>query len=324
MKLRMLAGLCCVAAVSLAATPLEDDNFGAYEFGPSLDQLFALKPRSDTAAIELSPPGQWFRIEHARFTGQWRYADSESKRLVLAWRDNRDAEDGAAGQPIGAEFFPDYEAEFEQGGGKHWLLLHPHGIEAALQKKQMELTLFVQRMGYAKREPRIYLRMLGDTEQVRVALEITKYHKERLPQGFKLVAAPPPPRFLNLRLVRYTQGEARLWHQGREKVFPLRTDPILPGGLYKGLSDGTRTAALVYCMDNRNCVSMDLLDIGANRSVASPPLVNMTVDGQGMATGGGCRVSLEQADVEGVRGTLDCRIPPDGAPLERVEFTARP
>jgi len=325
MKIRMLVGLACVTAVSMAATTLDDDNLGAYEPGLSLDLVFAIKPRSETAAIELSPPGQWYRIDKIRFTGQYRYADSESRRLVLFWRDNRDAEDGAAGQSISPEFFPDYEAEFEQAGRKHWLLLHHQDVLTALQKKQMELTLFVQRMGYVKREPRIYLRMLGDTEQVRVALQSKQYLKVRLPPGFKRAAPWPPRPPLNLRLVRYGQGEAHVWYQGREKVFPLRADPILPGGgLYQGVSEDTHMAALVYCVDSRNCVALDLLDIYANRSVVSSPLVSVTVDGRPMATDRACRVSLELADVDGIRGTLECAPQPEGAQLERLEFVARP
>jgi hypothetical protein len=222
-----------LAAGSAAAQSPADTDESAYA-PATLARIFGGAARSQNDEAELAAPGQWFTTT-ARFTGRKRPPSGRYRPLANAWASSRGEGAATVDMLFGGEL---PELEFEQGGKRYWVLAGlPGGLGFDAYPAGQELTIYLQRMGFASGTPVALLTLA------------------KLPGGATRATAPRGRTLRNARMgegarrqeAAWRSGSATFTYAGRQYTLPLDATgrhSIAPG-LY-AYENGVRTALLEY------------------------------------------------------------------------------
>jgi hypothetical protein len=302
--------LLCAAGIAGAQAPASDTDEAAY--APStLAKIMGGAARSHNDEAELAGPAQWFSTT-ASYTGHQRRPSGRFKPLIGAWLSSRGQDESAAAMYFGGDL---PELEFEQGGRRYWIMAGlPGGLGFGVYPPGQELTIYLQKVGFASGTPVAVLTMA------------------KLPSGVAATRAAPRGRVMrNARMgegarrqeATYESGTASFTYAGREYSLPLDLagrHSIAPG--FYSYENGVRTALLEYGAGDSQYLLLRVPEAdGAAGADVVPYLVlnGRIVPPIDLSA---CQVTVEQATRQGTRGSADCRAAPR-AVLSRLTFSAK-
>ena len=301
------AGILVVAfGMPLHAAP-SDTEESAYA-PATLAKVFGGTARSQNDEAELAAPGEWFTTT-ATFTGRKRPPSGRNRPIVGAWLSSR-GEDSSSLDMYFSGDLP--ELEFEQGGRKYWVLAGlPGGLGFDVYPPGQELTIYLQRLGFASGSPVAMLTMA------------------KLPTGVTSTTVPRGRVMRNARMGEgarrqegtYKSGTASFVYAGREYSLPLDVagrHSIAPG-LYS-YENGVRTALLEYGGSDDQYL---LLRVPAGWDAGSDIVPYLVLNGRIVPPIdiAACKTSVEQVSRDGANGQVDCSAA-GGAMLSKLRFTA--
>jgi hypothetical protein len=302
-----LVGL-AVAAWCAAQTPPADTDESAYA-DSTLGKILGGSARSQNDEAELAGPAQWFRTT-ATFTGRKRPASGRLRPLISAWVSSRGEDPSNTDLYFSGEL---PELEFEQAGRRHWIMAGlPGGLGFGVYPPGQELTIYLQRVGFASGVPVAILTMA------------------KLPDGVSSTRAPAGRVMRNARVGEgerrqegtYRSGSARFTYAGRQYTLPLDLSgrhSIAPG--FYAYENGVRTALLEYGTGDAQYLLLRVPAAGDGDVSGIVPYLVLNGRIVPPIDFTACAIHLEPVSPTSARGNVDCSAV-GRAVLTHLEFTA--
>jgi hypothetical protein len=308
--LKFLAVSLAVTGLALAQPAPDDTDESAY--APStLAKVMGGAARSQNDEAELAGSKEWYSTT-ANFTGRKRTPSGRFRPIIGAWHSSRGMDASATDLYFGGEL---PELEFEQGGKKYWVIAGlPGGLGFDIYPPGQELTIYLQRVGFASGTPVAVMTMAklpgGATSAAvpRAAGAGRVMRNTRMGEGERRQEAT------------FRTGAATFTYAGREYSLALDVagrHSVAPG-LYS-YENGVRTALLEYGGTDAQYLLLRVpVDEGGSSIVPYLVLNGRIVPPIDLAS---CDVNVEQVSRAGTRGNVDCSAV-SRAVFSKLRFTA--